>query len=202
MTVLGPLTRARFKRATDLTRAVMFQFKPGWSTPLLGVHANELTDGHVAVEALWGRAGKELVTMLLGARRMVEIHDGLVRALRSRFDAPWEPASAPLARHAARIFEREPVRVESVAARLGVTARHLRRAFAENIGVTPKELARSARLRRALALHASSSSTWMRIAIDTGYYDHAHLVADFRDLLGLTPTAFASRASEHSPDPG
>lgn len=201
VTVLGPLTRARFKRATDLSRAMMVQFKPGWSTPVLGVHASELTDGHVDVETLWGRGGRELVTWLVGKRSMVEIHDGFVRALGSRFDSPWEPASAPLARRAARIFEREPVPVESVAARLGVTARHLRRAFAENIGVTPKEFARAARLRRALALHASSSSTWMRIAIDTGYYDHAHLVADFRDLLGLTPTAFASRAGS-SPDPG
>jgi methylphosphotriester-DNA--protein-cysteine methyltransferase len=126
------------------------------------------------------------------------MQDGLVTALASRFELPWEPASAPIARQAARIFERENATVESVAARVGVTARHLRRAFAENIGVTPKEFARAARLRRALEQSSRSHSNWLRIAIDTGYYDHAHLVADFRDLLGLTPTAFAIRAREQS----
>lgn len=199
VTVLGPLTRARFKRANNLARAVVFQFKPGWSTPLLGVHANELTDDYVFVENLWGRVGRALVKGLLCAKNVGEMHDALVSALGSRFESPWEPASAPIARHAARIFERENSPVESVAARVGVTARHLRRAFAENIGVTPKEFARGARLRRALALATTSPLNWLRIALDTGYYDQAHLVGDFRDLLGLTPTAFASGAREHTP---
>lgn len=194
VTVLGPLTRARLKRANDFTRAVLFQFKPGWSTPLLGFSASELTDDHVFVEDLWGPVGSELVGTLLSARNVGEMLDGLVHTLSSRFDLAWEPASAPVARRAARILEQENAEVETVAARVGVTARHLRRAFAENIGVTPKDFARAARLRRALAL--SSTANWLRVAIDAGYYDQAHLAADFRDLLGLTPTAFAKRLRE------
>ncbi len=69
-----------------------------------------------------------------------------------------------------------------------------------NIGVTPKEFARGARLRRALTL-SSTSTSWLRVALDAGYYDHAHLIADFRDLVGLTPIAFAKRRSEPNPQP-
>jgi AraC-like DNA-binding protein len=31
---------------------------------------------------------------------------------------------------------------------------------------------------------------------DAGYYDQAHLIADFRDLVGLTPGAFRRRADD------
>ena len=71
--------------------------------------------------------------------------------------------------------------VDGMAERLGVTTRHLHRAFVENIGVGPKEFARSVRLQRALRL-AATSRDWGRIASDAGYYDQSHLIADFRDL--------------------
>jgi AraC-like DNA-binding protein len=29
--------------------------------------------------------------------------------------------------------------------------------------------------------------------VNVGYYDQAHLIADFRDLLGITPGAYLQR---------
>lgn len=88
-----------------------------------------------------------------------------------------------------QLIEQGESRVEAVATRLGVTARHLRRAFTEAVGVGPKEFARSARLRRALS-HTTTSPDWGRIARDAGYYDQAHLVGEFRELMGVTPAAY------------
>ncbi|MBM7116030.1 helix-turn-helix transcriptional regulator [Archangium primigenium] len=193
--VSGPRTRALFKNATGVTWAVMIQFKPGWSTPMLGVAANALTDRIVSVEDLWGRSGEDLRLELLAARGLPEVFDRLTRALVPRLQQAEEPASARLARRAVRLFEGEEVRVESVAERLGVTARHLRRAFTESIGIGPKEFARTVRLRRALGM-ATSARDWGRIAVDAGYYDQAHLITDFRELVGLTPGAFLKRADE------
>jgi len=31
------------------------------------------------------------------------------------------------------------------------------------------------------------------IARDAGYYDQTHLIGDFRDLVGLTPSAYLAR---------
>ena len=73
-----------------------------------------------------------------------------------------------------------------MAEQLGVTARHLRRAFKESVGIAPKEFARSVRLQRAVR-SAATSKDWRRIAAHAGYCDHAHLIADFRKLVGLTP---------------
>ncbi|MCA9516791.1 MAG: AraC family transcriptional regulator, partial [Myxococcales bacterium] len=70
--------------------------------------------------------------------------------------------------------------------------RHLRRAFSDCVGVGPRDFARATRLQRALRLAANAPS-WGEVAAAAGYYDQAHLNGEFRDLLGLTPSAFAAR---------
>lgn len=186
----GPRTRALFKDPAGMERVVSLQFKPGCSAPLFGVPANALTDRYVALEELWGRAGAELLRELLAARSVAEVLGRLSRALAGHDgDAP---ASASLARRAVGLLEAGETRVDRVAARLGVTARHLRRTFIESVGIGPKEFARTVRLQRAVRM-AATSSDWANIAVCAGYYDQAHLIADFRDLVGLTPGAFLSQ---------
>lgn len=193
VTVAGPRTRALVKDITGVARAVILQFKPGWSAPLLGVAASALTDRIVPLEDVWGRSGGDVHDELLAARSLPEVLDRLSRAITLRAHQVFEPASALLARRAVRLLEGDEVRVERVADRLGVTARHLRRAFTESIGIGPKDFARTVRLQRAVRM-AATSKDWVRIAADAGYYDQAHLIADFRELVGLTPGAFLKRA--------
>jgi len=194
LSAAGPRTHAKFKSPVGLVRAVMMQFKPGWSAALLGVAASELTDRVVWLDELWGRAAADLRDDLAAARTVTEVIDRLGEALAARSGQDDESASARLARRAARLLEAGDVRIDSVAEQLGVTARHLRRVFTEGIGIGPKEFARTMRLQRALRMSATSTD-WGRIATAAGYYDQAHLIGDFRDLVGLTPGAFAKRAS-------
>lgn len=195
VTVMGPRTRALFKDATGFLHAVEIRFKPGWSAPLLGVSANTLTDAFVSLEELWGRAGNDLLADLLGARTAPDVLERVERAFARRVLQAFEPTSASVARRAAGLMERGESRVEGIADHLGVTARHLRRAFSENIGISPKDFVRSIRLQKAVRM-AAMSSDWGQIAVDAGYYDQSHLIGDFRALVGLTPVAFLRRVSE------
>jgi AraC-like DNA-binding protein len=197
VSVSGPRTRALFKHATGIANAVILQLKPGWSMPLLGVAAKVLTDRIVPLDDLWGRAGRELCRELLAARSVPAVLDRLSEVIALRARHAREPASARIARRAVRILEGGEVRVDNVATQLGVSARHLRRAFTETIGIGPKDYARTVRLQRAVR-NAATSRDWGRIAADAGYYDQSHLITDFRALIGLTPGAFLKRASESS----
>jgi AraC-like DNA-binding protein len=31
---------------------------------------------------------------------------------------------------------------------------------------------------------------WSELAIEAGYYDHSHMTAEFRSIMGVPPTAF------------
>ena len=193
LTLTGPRTRASFKASSGVA-AVIVRFKPGWSRALFGVAASELTDRYVSLDDAWGTQVDALCEELVAARGATEVVSRLSDAFARRARDASESMSASLARRAVRLLESEEDRVDRVAARLGVTARHLRRAFVESIGVGPKEYARSIRLHRALR-RAETSSDWARIATDTGYYDQAHLISEFRQLIGLTPVEYVNAMS-------
>jgi AraC-like DNA-binding protein len=81
--------------------------------------------------------------------------------------------------------------VASVAQDLGLSARHLRRIFHEVVGLSPKAFFKLQRFERALqAATDGGDITWSDIAMDAGYYDQAHMIADFRSIVGATPREF------------
>lgn len=190
LSVTGPRTRAMFKTKTGIARMITIELKPGWSAQLFGVPAHLLTDRIVLLQDIWGRAGTDLCHQLLDARSVPEVIDRISHAIATRTEQIVEPASARLARRAVRLMQTENARIASVAHELGVTPRHLRRAFHESVGISPKDFSRTLRLNRAVR-NAKVSADWGRIATDAGYYDQAHLISDFRELVGLTPRAFA-----------
>jgi len=192
LTLTGPRTRALFKTATGAA-AVLVRFKPGWSSALFGVAAHELTDRYMPLGEAWGSRVDGLCDDLLAARGATEIVGRLSEAFARHARDRAEPMSASLSRRAVRMIDEGETRIDNVAARLGVTARHLRRAFVESVGVGPKEYARSVRLHRALR-RAKTSRDWAQIATDVGYYDQAHLISEFRQLVGLTPVEYVARS--------
>lgn len=84
---------------------------------------------------------------------------------------------------------KDPIRVAAVADEIGWTRQHLSTRFREQIGLTPKAVARIARLHRAVTLlnHPSTPSL-ADVAHRCGYTDQPHLNRDFRALTGCTPT--------------
>ncbi|MGH3862242.1 helix-turn-helix domain-containing protein [Actinokineospora sp.] len=81
------------------------------------------------------------------------------------------------------------VRIGALADEIGWTRQHLVSRFRGQIGLTPKTVARVARLHRATTLiNDPGALSWADIAHDSGYADQSHLNRDFRDLTGSTPT--------------
>lgn len=69
--------------------------------------------------------------------------------------------------------------------------RTLERNFLNQIGISPKQLAKAIRLQAALKLLLNEQpGSLTSIAYETGYYDQAHFIRDFKTFTGTTPKAF------------
>jgi AraC-like DNA-binding protein len=83
------------------------------------------------------------------------------------------------------------LRISTLADEIGWTRQHLNIRFREQIGLTPKTVARIARLHRAASMMTRPSPLpWSDIAVGCGYADQSHLNRDFRALTGCTPSEF------------
>jgi AraC-like DNA-binding protein len=157
---------------------------------VLGTPASTLADRIVPLEDLWGPAARRLADQLFNARDTIAAVAILESAIADRLaGAGKRRAHAQLALDAAGRLDR--ANVNTVAADLDVSARHLRRIFHDAVGVSPKMFARLTRFHRALrAAREHGHASWASIAAVAGYYDQAHLIAEFRAIAGAPPRAF------------
>jgi AraC-like DNA-binding protein len=73
----------------------------------------------------------------------------------------------------------------------GWSPKRMSAAFRASVGVPPKSVARLLRFERVIArLQRPDAGRWAARALDSGYYDQSHLVRDFTEFAGCTPTAY------------
>jgi AraC-like DNA-binding protein len=163
---------------------VGIRFRPGAAPSVLGVPASDLLDQRVALRDLWGPEADELAERLADAPaqapRLLEEHL-LARGLGSAA----EPGLDPLMPHVLHHLNRGDT-LDSLAERLGVSPRTLRRRCVSAIGYGPKTLDRVLRFRRALRLMRGRVPL-VEAAQLAGYADQAHLTNEFQRLAGAAP---------------
>ncbi len=93
---------------------------------------------------------------------------------------------------AVRQLSAEPTRpVNDIARGLGVSHGHLDRQFTEQIGLSPRTLARILRMRRLLdEIDVHGSVGWADKAAELGWSDQAHPIRDFKRHTGVTPSQY------------
>jgi AraC-like DNA-binding protein len=186
----GGRERVHRKLIRSGQRAVTARLRLGVPDAVLGVPTAAMAGRIVALEELWGDvATGRLRARLADARDTLAAAAILDNAIAERLaSATGQPEGAHLALVAAGRLA--SVNVHAVAGELGVSERHLRRVFRETVGMSPKTFARLTRFERALAAaRRDAHASWASIAARVGYYDQAHLIAEFRAIAGVTPRA-------------
>ena len=104
----------------------------------------------------------------------------------------WRGAAATVSR-ALRLIERgfldDDKRIGDLAETLGMTARHLRRLFAEHAGASPQEVATTRRVQRAKALVDGTAMPMAAIAFAAGFASIRRFNAAFRAVYRRPPSA-------------
>lgn len=173
-------------------------FHPGGAFPFFGPPAGELSGQHVALDALWGARAAELRERLIEAPTVREKFRILEETLLARARRPLE--RHPAVAFALDRFERVPHAhsIASVAKRAGLSQRRFIARFRDEVGLAPKRYCRVVRFQEAIRQANNGRRVeWAHVAQACGYYDQAHLIADFRAFCGLRPTEYAEQRGEH-----
>jgi transcriptional regulator GlxA family with amidase domain len=81
---------------------------------------------------------------------------------------------------------------------VGLSQRRFKQVFCAEVGVAPKLYGRLRRFRRAREIvRADRAPDWAELAVDCGYFDQSHLIRDFVEFSGLSPTSFLRQRSAH-----
>jgi AraC-like DNA-binding protein len=86
-------------------------------------------------------------------------------------------------------------RVNSIAARHGLSPRYLHKLFVLYTGLSPRLVLKIGRFQQSLRLLSHKQSSLTAIAYQCGYYDQSHFIKDFRDFTGLAPSHFQPQQS-------
>ena len=170
---------------------IQINFTPLGARRFFGRPMSELTDSMVGLDDVLGLEGIALREQLGNAR------DWSTRfAIAETFVATRLTEARAIQAEIAWAYDRITasggrMRIASLADRLGWSRKHLAGTFSNAIGVGPKTLSRIVRFNRALGLSRQGENDWADIAADCGYADQAHLVREFRDLAGQTPTTLS-----------
>ena len=179
--------RSRFTDVAMATRTVTGGacLRPGALPHLTRLPSSDFTDQSIPVEAVFGAQGKLLIERLGEPASCHGALDIVAAFLAEVWTGQNRRASLPID---------GCNRVEQLAAQTDLPRRTLQSRLRREVGLSPKRVLRIQRLHRALKLAQDRSSTWPQVAASSGFADQAHMIREFVDLLGESPTAWRQRS--------
>ena len=186
--VVGTMTRQQLFALEGRVDMVAIRFKPGGARPFLRAPASDLVDLAAPLEAFWGPAGADLPDRLYEtegdeARARLLFEELIARR------AQADPTDR-VVQGASELIDGSfgSVTIDELRKALYVSERTLERRFRREVGVSPKQATRIARLQAATRkLTEDPAAPLSRVAHECGYYDQAHFNREFRMLAGVSP---------------
>lgn len=91
--------------------------------------------------------------------------------------------------------------VKAIAGKQQLTPRSVQIRFQTHLGFSAKELARFLRFKKLVAKLVEQHPTppdWADLVFLHGYHDQSHLIRDFQQFMGLTPTEFVQQFADQT----
>ena len=158
---------------------------------LLGLPVNELSGQLIDLADVLGGAARRLAEQLRETpswrQRFALMDQFLLRRM-----AGW-PRTSPQVGWAWQrlVTTGGTVPIGQIADEVGWSHKHLIVQFRRQAGLRPKTAARLVRFDRVWRhVDQRRPLDWGQVAADTGYADQAHLIRDFRQFTGITPTGY------------
>lgn len=86
---------------------------------------------------------------------------------------------------------------QQFSSQIGYSQKHFIDLFKKHVGVPPKQFLKIMRFQKVVQeIESNKSIQWSNVAMESGFYDQAHLISDFKDFSGFTPSEYIKRKAE------
>jgi AraC-like DNA-binding protein len=189
----GQITKYKEISCQGPTRLLIIVFHPHGLNRLLNVPASELNDKVIPLADLFGGAGLAMQKAVAAADSLSVKLDHIEVFFR-KMVGDHRSANDPLVTTALNLIQRHRgvLTIRQLTGIIGCHSRQLERKFNTAVGLSPKHfcnIVRTLSFVKSLQ-HATCKPSLTRSAYESGYYDQAHLIREFRKITGLTPSQY------------
>ena len=196
--LVGPqLSRVDLTMGYDML-VILVGFQPGGMHRLLRIPMNELLNIPIDSSLVLGREIEEVTEQLNAAPdvdKMVElVEQYLLKKLKGL------KSMVPVEHVLIQMLQRKNlVNVDQLAQQACISVRQLERQFNERTGMPPKVFLRLLRFSKAWVMREKNKNiSWLKIAHACDYADQMHMIRDFKDFVGVTPTTLQTSLEQSS----
>jgi AraC-like DNA-binding protein len=195
--IAGPDTRPILDRLPCRAVIVGVRFHPGAASAWLGQPLVEIVNDRVPLAEFWRDDARRFLERAAAGHSAKQLADDLEAFLVGRLGAvgPADPRIAFLRRAAGDDCIRAALRLDQLAAHVGLSERTLRRRCLDAFGYGFKTLDRVLRFQRFLRLASRRENQNLAdMAARAGYADQAHMTREVRRMSGMTAGKFVAQA--------
>ncbi|NOQ14067.1 MAG: helix-turn-helix domain-containing protein [Methyloprofundus sp.] len=187
----GTNTLTRELGLTGVLDAVGIRFKPAGAHLLFSLPLHELKNETLALADTPLKNYPDLYSRLSHAKTLLSkvstIEDWLCKSLQP------EANTSNIVNKSLQLIKNQNglVTIDSVAKKLDYNQRRIERLFNSQVGMTAKEYSRNLRIKTARSyIKSNKYSSFAEMAYDLGYYDQAHFINQFKNVMGITPREY------------
>jgi AraC-like DNA-binding protein len=191
--VIGQITQPLKIKVEGKGKSFGIWFYPHTFSLFSKISLMELNDKIVHLEAIFGADFIHSIGECLQNNDIAQLIENVDIYLLKAIKKPKNELKNQVADYAVRTILRhnKEVDLNSIARNCGISSRYLQRIFLEKVGFSPTYFTRILRFRQALnTLNTSHKPHFTTICYQTGYFDQAHFIREFKEFTGVSPSHY------------
>ena len=182
------------------SKILIVAFKKGKAHQFYDLPMSELADKVVDADLVFGQKIHDLREQLLNtnsiSQRFLLIEKFLLQQAGDSLNANTPSKCVEFA-VSNIINQPNNLGFQYLSSQIGYSQKHFIDLFKKQVGVSPKQYLKIMRFQKAvLEIEANKSVQWSHVALESGFYDQAHFISDFKNFSGFTPKEYLKRKTE------
>jgi AraC-like DNA-binding protein len=181
------------------TGIVAARFFPYGFSAFTALAASAMTEKKMSIDLLFGESGKKIEHDIVHSKSMEERLQLLQSFLSKQVKEEAEEDRILSYCVEALADSNGQLPIQNLTTNLQMSYKTLERRFYAKIGVSPKQYARIVRFHHLFhQIESKQIQSLTDLAYESGYYDQAHFIRDFKHFSGISPRQYFNQKNELS----